>query len=180
MKKRIDLQKLLCLAREEGGAELVEFALSSLMLICLMFGVFNWMVGMYVYHFTTFAAQQGTRFAAVRGYTWSKNVASNCLTSAPPSFTMPFDCTASSTDIQNYVKSLATAGINPSSVTINTTTSSVWPGQALDGATVPCTAHPNNPGCVVKITVTYSFNFLPFMKLTAFPMTASSEKVILQ
>ena len=35
----------------------------------------------------------------------------------------------------NYVQSLATAGIKPSNVTINTTSSYVWPGKTPDGAT---------------------------------------------
>jgi Flp pilus assembly protein TadG len=184
MKKRIGIQKLDRLAREEGGAELVEFALTSLILMCLLFGVFNWMIGMYVYHFTTYAAQQGTRFAIVRGYTWSKNTTISCATSAPPNFTLPYNCTASATDIQNYVQSLATAGINSSNVTVNTTSSYVWPGQTPNGATAPCGTsggtHVNNSGCLVKVTVTYNFNFLPLMKVSAFPMTATSEKVILQ
>ena len=63
------MQKLLCLAREEGGAELVEFALTSLVLVTLIFAFLNWMMGMYVFHFTTYAAQQATRFAMAVSYT---------------------------------------------------------------------------------------------------------------
>ncbi len=180
MNKGTTMQKLLRLAREENGAELVEFAVTSLVLITLMFTIFNWMLGMYVYHFTSYAAQQATRFAIVRGYTWSKNTTESCSTSAPPNFTMPYNCTASATDIQNYVQSLAGPLIVPSGLTINTTSSSVWPGQTPDGATGPCTPNANSKGCLVKVVVSYSFSFFPIMKLSALPMTATSEKVIQQ
>jgi Flp pilus assembly protein TadG len=180
MKKRSSMQKLLRLGREENGAELVEFALTSLMLMGLLFAAFNWMLGMYVYHSMTYAAQQATRFAMVRGYTWSKNTTESCSTSAPPNFTMPFNCTASATDIQNYVQSLASPGIVPSGLTINTTSSYVWPGKTPDcsSSCSACTSHANSPGCMVKVTVSYDFSFMPLMKLTALPMSATSEKVI--
>jgi Flp pilus assembly protein TadG len=186
MIKGVKMQKLLRLAREEGGAELVEFALTSLLLFCLLFGVFNWMVGMYVYHFTTYAAQQATRFAVVRGYTWSSNttVGTQCGTSPPPSFTMPYNCTANAGDIQNFVQSIAGPGIVPSSLTINESRTYVWPAVTPDGTTAPCGTNTgtsyNSPGCMVKVTVSYSYNLLPFMKLSAFPMSATSEKVIVE
>jgi Flp pilus assembly protein TadG len=173
----MDMRKLFRLAREERGSALVEFAMTALILMLLLFGVLEWMYAMYAYHFTTYAAQQGTRFAMVRGYTWSKNATTSCSTSAPPNFTMPYDCTASSTDIQNYVQSLANGGINPSNVTINTTNSYVWPGTTPDGATC---AQINGQGCLVKVTVSYSFSFLPFLKVSSLPIAATSEKVIMQ
>ncbi len=179
MKKKVDMRKRLRLLREERGTALVEFAMTAWLLILLLFGVFQWMFAMYAYHFTTYAAQQGTRFAMVRGNTWSKNISTNCSTSAPPNFTMVYDCTASITDIQNYVQSLATTGINASNVTINTTSSYVWPGKTPDNTTTGCSTA-NSQGCLVKVTVSYTFNFLPSMPMTAVNMSATSEKVILQ
>ena len=172
--------KLLRLAREEGGSQLVEFSMTALLLITLLFGIFDWMFGLYAYHFTTYAAQEGARFAMVRGHTWSKNTATNCSSSAPPSFTLPYNCTASSTDIQNYVQSLASPGVIPGNVTINTTSSYVWPGQTPDGAAAPCSTYANSQGCMVKVTVSYTFNFFPLLKMSALPISATSEKVILQ
>jgi Flp pilus assembly protein TadG len=173
--------KLLRLAREEKGSQLVEFALSAWILILLLIGVLQWMLAMYAYHFTSYAAQQGSRFASVRGYTWSKNTATNCSTSAPPSFTMPYNCTASSTDIQNYVQSLATPGISFANVSINTGSSNLWPGTTPDNTTTPCTSHANSQGCLVKVTVSYSFNyFLPIQHISALSVSATSEKVIMQ
>jgi Flp pilus assembly protein TadG len=174
MTKKVDMQNLSRLAHEECGSTLVEFAITGWLMIVLLFGAFEGAFAMYVYHFTTYAAQQGTRFAMVRGYTWSENIATNCSTSPPPSFTMPYTCTASSGDIQNYVQSLATGGINPSSVTVNTTN---WPGTTPDGAS--CSTA-NSQGCMVKVTVSYTYNLLPFLAKTGLTMSATSEKVILQ
>jgi Flp pilus assembly protein TadG len=178
--KRIpDMQKLFRLVREESGSELVEFSVVLWLLILLLFGVFQWAYAMYAYHFTTYAAQEGTRFAMVRGATWSQYTTTNCSTSAPPGFTMKYACTASSTDIQNYVQSLAPGAINRNSVTIDTTTSDIWPGENPDNTTSGC-ATANSKGCLVKVKVSYTFNFLPFLKISAVPMSATSEKVILE
>ncbi len=179
MKYRVFWQKLLRVAGDDRGSELVEFAIASWLMMVLLIGAFQWMIAMYAYHFASYAAQQGARFAEVRGYTWSKNETTNCSTSAPPSFTMPYDCTASSTDIQNYVQSLASPGIIASDVTIDTTSSYLWPGKTPDGTTSTCSPA-NSQGCLVKVTVNYTFNFVPFLNLTSLPISATAEKPILQ
>lgn len=171
------MQKLLHLAREERGSSLVEFAMTGWILMLLLLGIFQCMIAMYTYHFTTYAAQQGTRFAMVRGATWSQNIATNCSTSAPPSFQMKYNCTASSSDIQNYVQSLATPGILASGVSINTTSSYVWPGKTPDGVTCSTV---NSQGCLVKVTVSYTFNFVPYMRISAIVMSSTSETSIIQ
>lgn len=165
-------------AREERGSALVEFAMTGPLLIFLLFAVLQGMYAMYAYHFTAYAAQQGARFAMVRGHTASENIASPCGTSAPPNFTMAYDCEAKSSDIQNYVQSLG--AINPSNLTINTSNSYVWPGKNPDGTTSGCTTYTNSKGCLVKVTANYTFNFIPFLPFTGLTMTATSEKVILQ
>jgi Flp pilus assembly protein TadG len=174
-------QKLFRFAREERGSELVEFAVTAWLLILVLFGVYQWGYAMYAYHFATYAAEEGVRFAEVHGYTWSEYTATDCSTSAPPNFAMKYDCTASSTDIQNYVKSLSTGALNYNNVSINTTASYLWPGTTPD-CTSGCTAcaTTNSQGCMVKVTVSYTFNFLPFLKISALTMTATSENVILQ
>lgn len=181
MKRVFNTQKLFRLAREERGSELVEFAMTAWLLVLILFGVYQWGYTMYAYHFVTYAAQEGARFASVRGDTWSEYETTSCSTSAPPNFAMKYACTASATDIQNYVQSLATGGINPSGVTIDTTSADVWPGTTPD-CTSGCSAcsTTNLKGCQVKVKVSYTFNFLPFLKLTALTMTATSEKVIQQ
>ncbi len=174
------MQKLLRLAHDERGSTLVEFAMTTLLLVVLVAGVLQWILAMYAYHFTTYAAQEGARFAAVRGYTWSKSKTTSCSTSAPPSFTMPYECTASAADIQNYVQSLATGGIKASNITINETSSYVWPGTTADNTSTGCTTNANSQGCMVKVTVSYSLSFLPFITGHTLTIGATSENVILQ
>lgn len=182
MMKRIHMQKLFRLSREECGAELVEFALCASILMGLVIGWIGFASAMYNYQFVSSAAQQGVRFAMVRGHTWSNTTTTSCSTSAPPNFKMPYDCEASAADIQNYVQNLATAGITQSNVTIITTSASVWPGKTPDGTTTTC-ATANSQGCIVKVTVSYNFPLinaiLPKSK-TVWKMTATSQAAILQ
>ena len=174
MKKRVHIRQLRRLAGEQHGSTLVEFAITATLLMLILFGIIQWGFAMYAFHFTTWAAQQGARFAEVRGHTWSKFVTVNCNTSAPPNFQIVYDCTAQSSDIQNFVQSLETGGISSSSITVNTDN---WPGVTPDGAV--CTTV-NGQGCMVKVRVSYTFNFMPFMNVTAMTIGATSEKVILQ
>jgi Flp pilus assembly protein TadG len=173
MRRKLNLRKAFPFVGDERGSALVEFAVTVPLLIFLLFAVLQGMVAMYVYHYTAYAAQQGARFAMVRGYTWQQP----CNTSAPPNFTMVYSCTANTQDIQNYVQSLG--AINPSSLTINTTSSYVWPGANPDGATGPC-ATINSKNCLVKVTTYYTFNVVPFIPFTGVTMSATSEKAILQ
>jgi len=178
MKRKFDVQKWFCLACQERGSALVEFAVTVPLLIFLLFAVLQGMFAMYIYHYTAYAAQQGARFAMVRGYTASQNIGTPCGTSAPPNFTMVYDCTAVSGDIQNYVQSLG--AINPSNLTINTSNSYVWPGKNPDGTTTGCTTQSNSKGCLVRVTANYTFDVIPFLPFTALRMSATSEKVIAQ
>lgn len=178
MKKRDVMQKLLQLTGEECGSALVEFALTILLLMSVTVGVIGFALAMYTYHFVSSAAQQGLRFAIVRGDTWSEYTPTTCSTSAPASFTMVYDCTASATDIQNYVQSTTTGGIDPDGVGVTTavTNPSDIPGDTVTG----CSATDNNKGCIVKVTVSYTFDFIPFQHLSAFTMSATSAGVTVQ
>ena len=177
--KRDLIPRLRELACEERGSALVEFAITIVMLMTLTVSVIGFALAMYSYHFVSSAAQQGVRFAVVRGYTWSKDVSVACSTTAPPSFTVPYNCTASATDIQNYVQSLAVVGINRSGVAINTTSSYIWPGQTPSGSTAGCSTT-NSQGCVVKVTVNYTFSFFGIQGLSPFAMSATAQGVVLQ
>jgi Flp pilus assembly protein TadG len=179
MQKKVLIRNLIRFACQEQGSALVEFAITVTMLMSVTVSVIGFSLAMYCYHFVSSAAQQGVRFAVVRGYTWSKDATDNCSTSAPPNFTMPYDCTASSTDIQNYVQSLATVAINQSNVTVDTTNSYVWPGQTPSGTTSTCTTA-NSQGCLVKVTVRYTFNYFGIQHLPPLSMSATSQGVILQ
>jgi Flp pilus assembly protein TadG len=175
MNRKVCLQKLLRLAREDHAQTLLEMALSLWTLILVLFGVLQCGLLLYSYHFTTYAAQQATNYAQVRGHTWSKNTSTPCSSSASG-----YDCEASATDIQTYVKSLATGGISTSNLSIDTLSTDIWPGKNADGTTTGCTTNTNAQGCLVQVKVTYTFNFLPYLKLTSMTITATSEKTIMQ
>src|SRR6185437_13923545 len=142
---------------DDSGSELVEFAMSAMVLLMLIFGIFDVGRAMYSYYFVSYAAQAGTRYAMVRGNGWSNS----CSTQHPPNFTMSYGCKVNSSDIQNYVQSLSMPGINQSGITVNT----IWPGKTprCQSNCSACT-HSNSQGCLVQVQVNYSFNFmLPFL-----------------
>lgn len=159
---------------EETGSELVEFAISAMVLFTVLIAIIEFSLTMYAYHFVTTAAQAGARYAIVRGADWSMA----CSTSAPPKFTQTFSCHASASDVSNYVKSLIPAGIDPSKLTVTTT----WPGTTPD-CTKNCAAcsPANSQGCLVKVNVSYLYGFV--FRLTPgtnIVFTGTSEKAIQQ
>jgi Flp pilus assembly protein TadG len=173
MRGRKIIRKLSALAGEETGAELVEFAASLTVFIMALLGVIGFANAVYVYHFVTWGAQQGTRYAIVHGQDFSSTA---CSSVAPPSFAMKFNCKASATDVQNYVRSMTPGGISASSVAVSTT----WPATTPD-CTSGCTAcsPAQNAGCLVKVQVTYSFDFsMGFLPKSAMSLTGTSERVI--
>lgn len=164
--------RLLLRLRDDAGAQLVEFALSIVVLIMFLFGVFAFCLAMYSYHFVSYVAQEGARFAMVRGSDWK----TSCSTSAPPNFAIPYSCQASSSDVQNYVRSLAMPGINSSNITVTTT----WPGttpNCTSNCSICTTA--TSSGCYVKVQVTYPFLFnVPFVSQSTYNFSGTSQKVI--
>lgn len=173
--RRIVIGKLLSLSRGERGATLVEFAMSALALLVLIIGAAAFGVIMYGYHFASWAAQQGARYAMVRGADFSSN---SCSTSAPPSFTLSYACEASTGDIENYVKNLA-AGAG---LTNSITTTASFPGSTpckLATGCPTCTSGSEAAGCYVSVQVKYSYNFpFSFLPKATEILTATSEKVI--
>lgn len=165
-------------ASEERGSNMAEFALVATLLFLILISIIDCSLAFYAHHFVSWAAEEGTRYAAVRGADWT----SDCSTSAPPGFALNYDCTASASDIQNYVQSLAPPGITASSITVNTTSSFVWPGTTPNCSTGPCTpcsTNSNGQGCFVRVQVTYPFTFtLPMLPQSSIHLSATSEKVI--
>jgi Flp pilus assembly protein TadG len=137
---------------------MVEFAVVLVGFLTLLFGLLDFGRALYVYHFVSYAARDGTRFAIVRG--------ASCTT-----FTTA--CPAAASDVTNYLETtVLPPGIDPSKLTVTTT----WPG-----GNPGCTGVVNSPGCVVNVKVQYSFSFfIPFIpKLTSL-MISTSQMVISQ
>lgn len=151
--------------REERGDSMVEFSLAAVLLLTVIFGIMDFARAVYADHFVSYAAQEGTRYAIVRGGTFA---GTTCTT------TTTMDCAATSANVQSYVQSIAPPGISGSSVSASTT----WPGTTVSGSGTGCTTT-NTPGCVVQVTVTYSFSFLlPFMPSAGINFASTSQQVI--
>src|SRR5580698_3244317 len=149
------------------GSSIVEFAMSVIVVLILIFGIINFALALYAYQFVTYAARAGARYAIVRG--------SSC--------TRLDNCNATPDQIQTYIRTLNPPGIDPALITMNTTNSFVWPDTA-PAATAGCTRVGgvfNSPGCPVQVQVQYSFpSILPFLKNGIIPLTETSQMQISQ
>jgi Flp pilus assembly protein TadG len=146
---------------------MVEFAIVLVVLMTLLLGIMDFSRLLYTYHHVSNAAREGTRWAVLRGASWTATCSSPWATS--------FGCKATASDVQSYVRSITPLGINSNSLTVTTT----WPGTRPTG--VSCGSTTNNPGCVVQVKLTYAYNFLfPFISRTTWNLSSTSQMVILQ
>lgn len=151
---------------DEEGQTIVETAMSLIILLTFMFGVWEAGLALYSYHFISEAAREGTRYAIVRG----SSLGTNCTAPGPPT------CIAQTADIQTYVKFLGFPGINPANMMV-TPSWSAYP----TGTTCTPSASCNNPGNLVTVMVQYSFPLIvPFVPAHTFTMTSQSAMIISQ
>ena len=180
-------KELRILCRDERGQALPEFAFTAVVVLTLLFGVMELGRAMYVNHFVSSAAQNATRYAIVRGSSWT----SPCTGS-----TTGFDCYASTTDIQNYVTNNVPAGISTDTTIMTVTPTfcgnvsapnagcNTWSQPTASASAVDCTASAttklqDNPGCLVQVKITYKFNFLVGLFPTSgLTFTATSQQII--
>ena len=95
----------------ETGSALVEFALASVIILTVLFGIIDMGRALYAYDWVSDAARRGTRYAMVRG------------TSSCPGSPELTDCKASLGQITTYVESNA-FGIDQNALTV---TAICWP-----------------------------------------------------
>lgn len=152
----------------DAGQALVEFALIFPVLSAMIFGVFEFAIAFYTYHYVSYAAREGTRYAIVRG-------SLSCTDSA----TMP-GCNATADQISTYVKGFGYPGINPASTTVNTTWLS--PTAGANPTWSACTVAPcNAPGNLVQVQVNYAFPLgIPFWGSSTINISSTSQMVISQ
>jgi Flp pilus assembly protein TadG len=153
--------------REDRGGTLVEFAISALVLMASFFGIMDFSRALYAYHFVSYAAQEGSRYAMVRGNDWTGSCAS----------ASSYACAASSANITSFVQGLAPMGISSGNITVTPS----WPQLNADNSSTGCstTTTQNSQGCLVKVKVTYAFHFImPFLPNSALNMSSTSENVI--
>ena len=147
-------------SRDESGSSIVEFAMASIILFTLVFGVMAICLALYSYNVVSEAAREATRYAIVRG--------SKCN-----SFT---DCNIDQTGLQTYVQGIGFPGITPSSLTVAATATSAT-GTVCTATLTPC----NKPGNPVQVTVTYTFPLvIPFVPSRTLTMSSTSQMTISQ
>ena len=147
----------------ESGSALIEFAIGlgvlltaafTLMEICLMF---------YSYATIDECAREGARYAIVRG----SSCVTNGVTGAGAS------CTATASDINDYVKNLGYPNAAGGTMTVDTTYSA-------DGVTFTTTGN-NDPNDIVRVQVGYTFPIkMPFVPKNSLSLSAQSQLYIVQ
>lgn len=151
----------------EVGTALLEFALCvSLWVLCVSGIVFGaWLL--YADHFVAHAANQATRYAAVRGSSWSSSCAS--VTSA--------GCTATSDNVKSFVKNMLAPGLSPDALDVSVT----WPGDTASGTACDNLDGSNSPNCVVNVEVSYKVSLpVPLTSVRTVQLRSDSQLSILQ
>jgi Flp pilus assembly protein TadG len=151
--------------RRQGGSVIIEMGLCLIALFFMIFAIVQYSQIAYMNNFCSYAAQQGARYASVRGSGSSTAIA-----------TSPSPCGSSCTNITSgdptttYIKSLGVA-LNPANLTVATTWSST-------------TGSGNAAGGTVTVKVTYAYS--PFLSVvtaslpSTFNMNATSTMTVLQ
>jgi hypothetical protein len=152
------------LRQQDHGSAIIEFAITSVVVLSVLFGIIDAGRALYAYDWTSNAARKGTRFMIVRGVSCGNNP-------------MPLTggCPATAQNLDDYIKNtngngLDTTGIDTSKITTATV--------CITGAVFvppPCAA-----GGAVKVNITYTFNFItPFLRvIPAWAMRSSSQVIV--
>ncbi len=162
------LQRATAILRRDEGSSVIEMMVSSTVLFAMIFGICQMSIALYIYHFTSDAARQGSRYAMVRGNT-------SCVNT--PGLT---NCNATADQIKTWVRGLNYPGITSSKLTVTTT----WCSASTTTPTTwsSCASGTSKaPGNVVKVYVSYPLAFqIPFSKNTSLTLSSTSQMVISQ
>jgi len=142
-------------------------ALSIGILLAFIFGVMETCLAAYTYHLLSETSREATRYAIVRGSTYT----TNC--SAPPnSATCVAQGGNNTGDIAQYVQSF---GLDPTKMNVNST----WLNS--DGTACGTTNSCKVPGNQVEVIITYNYPLnVPFVPHATWTMTSTSQMVISQ
>src|ERR1035438_7599502 len=123
--------------RRQRGEAIMEMGLCMMVLLVMIFGMFQFSQVAFANNFCAFAAQHAARYASLRG----SGTVNALPTSSTPCGT---SCTNAASDpLTTYVKGLA-VGLNQSNLTVATT----WTSSTGNG---------NAAGGTVTVTVTYPY-----------------------
>jgi Flp pilus assembly protein TadG len=142
----------------ERGGSLVEFALVASALMLLLTAIIYLGFMIYTYSAVTNAARLGARWASVRG--------ADCTAGSSNG------CPATQSNIQTYVLSQLPAVPSPAPTVSPTWTTPPWSTTGPSG----CSSSAEAVGCLVSVTVTYSFPLhIPFYgSVPAFSTTSQA------
>ena len=170
----------------EEGTALVEMALSSVLMLSVVFGIIQTSFAFYTYNFVSDAAREATRYAAVRGPD-SCTISSgfpNCNL-LPTSITSTTDATQN--PLLSYVENLGYPGLKASNLSLtatwyvvsqNASGSSSWT-TACTGATDVNGNACNAVGNAVNVVVTYAFPLnIPFVGKQSVTVSSTSQMMI--
>lgn len=143
--------------RREEGQVLVEFTLSVLVFLILLFGIMEFGRALYIHHTVSIAARMGARYAVVR---------------APGCNAAISGCPVSQTSMTTYIESIA-PNLKPSNLTVSLS-------YQTGNNSCPAGTNPNtSPGCAVQVAVNYRFVWL-FSFLPTTTMSSTSQMIIAQ
>jgi Flp pilus assembly protein TadG len=147
-------------SNEEGSA-IVEMSLSCAVLFAALIGVFQLSLMLYCYHFLSYAAREGARYAIVRG-------SDSCMRTGISTSNIS-DCNdTAGTGIVSHVQSLNFPGIDwTRCTTTNPCVSITWPNGT------------NAPGNPVRVQISYPYTLLiPWVKPLQLTMSSTSQMII--
>jgi Flp pilus assembly protein TadG len=162
----------------EDGASIVEMALSCSVILGMFFGIVYICFALYVFHYISDAAREGSRYAMVRGSTSCANSGGNLS-----------NCIATEAQIQTYVQDLGYPGIDAANKMTVTTTwytasssgtppTTTW---SLCAGGSPAATTCKAPGNIVKVVVAYAYPLnIPFSGRRTLNMTSTSQMVVAQ
>ena len=150
----------------EQGSAIVETAFAASIMLALLIGCFQMFSALYAYHYVSYAAREGSRYASVRGNECSGTGMPDCPDATP-------------TEIQTFVEGLGFPGINTNYMTVNTTwlsasgtTPTTW---TACGTSIACQA----PGNQVQVEVIYKLPLnIPFVKSQLLNIASTSALVV--
>jgi Flp pilus assembly protein TadG len=168
---RIENLKWLAVVSDEAGSTILEFSLSCMIVLVSILAILDFSRVMYIDHYLASAAREATRYAMVRGSTWSGTAGAACTT------VTTFSCDANADDVKSFVTSTTPNGVNLANLTVTTT----WPGLTAGGAPCAIKQGTNSPNCVVTVQLSYPFTFFtPFLLNTPLQLTSTSSVTISQ
>jgi len=148
----------------ESGSALVEFALASVIILTVLFGIIDMGRALYSYDWVSDAARRGSRYSMVRGQTSCQGTPhlTDCMA---PTGTAPY---STPDTIGYYIMSNGFA-IDRNAVTVTT---ACWPDtKALNGAPCP-------PACSVIVHVQYAFSWITPLVPRALNWKMSSSSAV--